>query len=163
MGMAMESTAGSSGASDSFLGELLNTRLYKPAQGRITRQVTGGAVWLAFAIAAWRWYATSFALKWLVDYRYLSADTVGILRFVLPGLLLAVGIWIGYRLVNFPRFADFLIAVEAEMNKVMWPSQDELVRSSVVVIILLIAFAILMYLFDLLWLGLFLWLGIRIV
>lgn len=29
-----------------------------------------------------------------------------------------VGIWFGYRLVNWPRFADFLISVEAELNKV---------------------------------------------
>ena len=32
--------------------------------------------------------------------------------------------------MNMPRFADFLIAVEAEMNKVSWPSKAELIRSS---------------------------------
>jgi preprotein translocase subunit SecE len=63
--------------------------------------------------------------------------------------------------VNYPRFADFLIAVEAEMNKVMWPSQDELVRSSLVVIVLLLAFAGLMYVFDMIWVGLFWLMGIR--
>ncbi len=30
----------------------------------------------------------------------------------------AVGVWFGYRVVNYSVFADFLIAVEAEMNKV---------------------------------------------
>jgi preprotein translocase SecE subunit len=48
------------------------------------------------------------------------------------------------------------------MNKVMWPSQDELVRSSIVVILLLVVFAALMYVFDLVWLGLFVWMGIRV-
>ena len=40
-----------------------------------------------------------------------------------------------FRLVNLPKFADFLIAVEAEMNKVSWPTRTELFRSSVVVIV----------------------------
>ena len=35
--------------------------------------------------------------------------------------VLAFGLWLGYRIVNVPQFADFLIAVEAEMNKVSWP------------------------------------------
>ena len=42
--------------------------------------------------------------------------------YLICGLLLLLGLWIGYRLVNMPQFADFLIAVEAEMNKVSWPS-----------------------------------------
>jgi preprotein translocase subunit SecE len=164
MGMAMENTAGgSSGASESFLGELLSTRLYKPTQGRITRQVTGGAIWLAFAVCAWRWWETAYGLD-LVGY-FLSGDqataAIAWLRWILPGLLLLGGFWVGYRTVNYPRFADFLIAVEAEMNKVMWPSQDELVRSSVVVIILLISFAALMFVFDFIWVWLFWVMGIR--
>ena len=46
-----------------------------------------------------------------------------------PAPCCLVGVWLGYRLVNIPRFADFLIAVEAEMNKVSWPSRGELIRS----------------------------------
>jgi preprotein translocase subunit SecE len=164
MGMAMESAAGGSGESESFLAELLSARLYKPTQGRITRQVTGGAVWLAFAVCAWRWWETATGLKEITAL-LVAPDSVDVvvswLRWILPAMLLAVGVWVGYRIVNYPRFADFLIAVEAEMNKVMWPSQDELVRSSVVVIILLLAFAGLMYVFDLAWVGLFWLMGIR--
>ena len=164
MGMAMENTAGGSGASESFASELLSARLYKPTQGRIARQVTGGAVWVAFAVAAWRWWQTAYGMDLLASLAGSSdsqSTALGVLRWVLPGLLLALGVWIGYRIVNFPRFADFLIAVEAEMNKVMWPSQDEFVRSSVVVIILLLAFAGLMYVFDMAWVGLFWLMGIR--
>jgi preprotein translocase subunit SecE len=165
MGVAMENAAGSSsGASESFASELFSARLYKPTQGRITRQITGGVVWCAFAVAAWRWWLTAYGMDLLGSLAG-SKDgqdaVVNVLRWVLPGLLLAIGLWIGYRVVNFPRFADFLIAVEAEMNKVMWPSQDELVRSSVVVIILLLGFAGLMYAFDMLWVGVFWLMGIR--
>jgi len=164
MGVAMENTAGSSGASESFASELLSARLYKPTQGRIARQITGGAIWLAFAVAAWRWWQTAYGMDLLASLAGAEESqraVLGVLRWVLPGLLLAIGIWIGYRIVNYPRFADFLIAVEAEMNKVMWPSQDELVRSSLVVIVLLLSFAGLMYVFDMVWVGLFWLMGIR--
>lgn len=164
MGMAMENTAGGSGTSESFASELLSARLYKPTQGRIARQITGGAIWLAFAVAAWRWWQTAYGMDLLTSLAGAEESqraALGVLRWVLPGLLLAIGIWIGYRTVNFPRFADFLIAVEAEMNKVMWPSQDELVRSSLVVIVLLLSFAALMYVFDMVWVGLFWLMGIR--
>jgi preprotein translocase subunit SecE len=50
-----------------------------------------------------------------------------------------------------PRFADFLIAVEAEMNKVSWPSRAELFRSVVVVLVSIIGLAIVLYLYDVLW------------
>jgi preprotein translocase subunit SecE len=164
MGVAMENTAGSSGASESFASELFSARLYKPTQGRIARQVTGGAIWVAFAIAAWRWWQTAYGMDLLASLAGAEESqraALNVLRWVLPGLLLALGIWIGYRTVNYPRFADFLIAVEAEMNKVMWPSQDELVRSSLVVIVLLLSFAGLMYVFDMVWVGLFYLMGIR--
>ena len=54
-----------------------------------------------------------------------------------------------------PRFADFLIAVEAEMNKVSWPSRGELVRSSMVVIFVIFALAIILFGYDMLWTFLF--------
>lgn len=164
MGMAMENTAGGSGASESFASELLSARLYKPTQGRIARQITGGAIWVAFAIAAWRWWQTAYGMDLLASLAGAEESqraALGVLRWVLPGLLLAVGVWIGYRTVNYPRFADFLIAVEAEMNKVMWPSQDELVRSSLVVIALLLSFAALMFVFDLAWVWVFELIGVR--
>ena len=54
---------------------------------------------------------------------------------------MAVAGWICYRLVNFPGFADFLIAVEAEMNKVSWPTRTELFRASMVVLFLIFSLA----------------------
>ena len=58
-------------------------------------------------------------------------------------MLLAACVWVSYRLVNVPGFADFLIAVEAEMNKVSWPTRTELFRSSIVVLIMIFALGIL--------------------
>ncbi len=72
-------------------------------------------------------------------------------QFLLPGLLLVASLWATYRLVNFPVFADFLIAVEAEINKVSWPTRPELFRASLVVLIFIFSMAVILALFDLSW------------
>ena len=47
---------------------------------------------------------------------------------VVPLLLSAGLIWFAWRIVNWPTFADFLIATEAEINKVSWTTRKRLVR-----------------------------------
>lgn len=129
-------------AANSFVGELFQAGLYKPSQGRVTRQVTCGALWLVMLIAAYRLYVALF-------------DAPAMAHYFGPTLLVVLGCWASYRLVNYPRFADFLIAVEAEMNKVSWPSWHELVRSSLVVIFVMFALAAVLLGFDALWTFLF--------
>jgi preprotein translocase SecE subunit len=51
------------------------------------------------------------------------------------GLLVALTIWFSWRAVNVPPFADFLIATEAEMNKVSWTPWRKLVKDTVVVLV----------------------------
>jgi preprotein translocase subunit SecE len=63
--------------------------------------------------------------------------------------------------VNIPQFADFLIAVEAEMNKVSWPSRGELVRSAAVVIFVIFLLATVLFAYDLIWRQLFVFIGVR--
>ena len=63
-------------------------------------------------------------------------------RYVVPMVVVFGGLWLAFRLVNIPRFADFLIAVEAEMNKVSWPTRAEMFRSSMVVIVSTISSAL---------------------
>jgi preprotein translocase subunit SecE len=125
-------------AANSFLGELFHAGLYKPSQGRITRQVTCGTLWVVLLIAAYRLYVTLY-------------DASPTVQYLIPGLVAVLGGWASYRLVNFPRFADFLIAVEAEMNKVSWPSWPELMRSSMVVIFVMFALAGVLIAFDATW------------
>lgn len=129
-------------AANSFLGELFQAGLYKPSQGRITRQVTCGALWTIVLVATYRAYVALYDAQALVHY-------------LVPVLIVAIGGWASYRLVNYPRFADFLIAVEAEMNKVSWPSWPELVRSSFVVIFVMFALAAVLLGFDAIWTFLF--------
>lgn len=131
---------------NSLLGEIFQVGLYKPTQGRITRQATCGVLWVAFGIAAYRAYQLLYAYD--------------VWQYLVPAVVVAVGFWASYRLVNYARFADFLIAVEAEMNKVSWPSRTELIRSSLVVIFVIFALAIVLYGFDMVWTFLFRALGI---
>ena len=93
-----------------FFQGLFQTGIYKRSQGRISRQVTFAAVALVMAMGLYRLSQTLF-------------EQGQALRFGLPAVLLVAGLWFAYRLVNVPIFADFLIAVEAEMNKVSWPTQ----------------------------------------
>ncbi len=138
----------------SFVNELFLASIYKKSQGRTVRQVTCLTIWIVFALMGWRLF--EFALK---DYSFSDwgvPSAVGeALRYGLPLLLLSVGVWFGYRLVNWPKFADFLIAVEAELNKVSWPGRSELVKASLVVIFTIFFLAILLFSYDLLWQSIF--------
>ncbi|MGI9470767.1 MAG: preprotein translocase subunit SecE [Rubripirellula sp.] len=130
--------------------ELFQTSVYKPNQGRIVRQLTALAIWVISALGCWALYSTLRG----------NLESGSYLVPVIPGVLLMAGAWFGYRVVNWPRFADFLIAVEAEMNKVTWPSKDELVRASIVVIFTIFFLAISLFLFDILWQQVFTMLGV---
>ena len=121
-----------------WFGELFQVGVYKRSQGRIARQVTFTALVIVFAVAAWR---LAYHRMWLP----------GNVALALAGFLLVGGMWLGFRVVNVPRFADFLIAVEAEMNKVSWPSKAELIRSAVVVIFVLFFLTVVLFGFDLVW------------
>lgn len=129
-----------------FFQELFRTNIYKRTQGRIVRQVTFAAFALAVAFGCWRLNQT------------LGLNTT--VAYVVPGILALCGFWMSYRLVNWPPFADFLIAVEAEMNKVSWPTRTELIRSSVVVLITMFVLAGVLLVFDAFWSWMFRTLGV---
>lgn len=130
--------------------ELFQATVYKPNQGRIVRQLTCLAIWVVIALGCWSLYGTLRG----------SLDSGSYLIPGIPALAFAAGLWFGYRVVNWSRFADFLIAVEAEMNKVTWPSKDELIRASIVVIFTIFFLAIALFSFDVLWQAIFNFIGV---
>ena len=130
-----------------FLQNLFQVGLYKRNQGRITRQVTFAAIAITFALGAW-------GMSSMANLNDMT------MRFGVPGLIVGAGLWLAYRVVNLPAFADFLISVEAEMSKVSWPTRTELIRGSVVVLITIVSLATFLFLFDLLWTFVFTKLGI---
>jgi preprotein translocase subunit SecE len=142
--MGKEKTVGS----PTLAHEMFQLGRYKRTQGRIARQVTLIAIGLIIAIGAWQMYEP------------LRAGYGQQIAMSISGLVLVIGLWCGYRLINWPTFADFLISVEAEMNKVTWPAKAELWRSSLVVMFLMFALAACLLLFDVIWGQLFQWIGI---
>ena len=62
-----------------------------------------------------------------------------------------LGLWTTYRIIHWPRFADFLISVEAEMDKVTWSDWGELKRATVVVLVTMVILTAVLFLFDVFW------------
>src|SRR5262249_28363722 len=71
--------------------------------------------------------------------------------FTVPLLLLAVSLWLAWRVVNMPSFADFLIATEAELNKVSWTTQKRLVQDTIVVLVTVVLLAVFLFSMDWTW------------
>jgi preprotein translocase subunit SecE len=114
----------------------------------MARQVTFFAIVATVAIGAWK-MSTMEAGAWLVPRAARSVLPPEVFaRYLLPAVVLALGTWAAFRIVNIPRFADFLISVEAEMNKVSWPSRGELYRASMVVIILIFLLTAILLAYD---------------
>lgn len=143
----MAATQNNQARAGSLVGEMLSVSLYKWNQGRVTRQVTFAALAVILGAGAWRLSQVVTGLS----AGEVGGPDLGVARFLVPGGLLAVGLWLCFRIVNIPRFAEFLIAVEAEMAKVSWPTATEVFRSSAVVIFLIFALAFLLAAFDLFW------------
>jgi len=116
-----------------LISGMFSATRYKRSQGRIARQLTFAAIAVMIAVGVWKMNST-------------AATDVG--KYVLPLATLVVGLWAGFRIVNLPRFADFLISVEAEMNKVSWPSRAESWRASTVVIMVIFFLAALLFAYD---------------
>jgi len=80
---------------------------------------------------------------------------VPVFTYALSGLILLLGVWFGYRLVNWVTFGDFLISVEGEMAKVSWPGKSELRSSTVVVLTVFLLLSGMIYIYDLILVFLF--------
>ncbi len=141
-----------------FFASLFHHGLYKSTQGRIVRQVTFVTVSVIALLIAWEVGSIGFIADQFVDSAGRVTQTSNYVSLLVLG---TIGLWVGYRIVNYPPFADFLIAVEAEMNKVSWPTWQELWRASLVVIFVIFAMALALWIFDLIWTFLFQWIGIR--
>jgi preprotein translocase subunit SecE len=133
-----------------MLQELFRFGLYKRNQGRIARQATFGAFAVIVALGAWS--LTAYLGGYISDVGVNNPEwpiwKQNLIHFGAPLAILAVGLWASFRLVQMPTFADFLISVEGEMNKVSWPSRSELFRASLVVILVIFFLAFLLFAYD---------------
>lgn len=149
----------------SFWGVFASAGLYKKNQGRLTRQLTSLALGVLVLFGCWTMSQTvlSSPPEFLLPQVETTAtgetlppptyweENWGSIRYGVPTLLAAIGIWAIYRLVNYPRFTDFLISVEAEMDKVSWADQPYLVRATGVVLGVMLVLGAYLWLCDLVW------------
>jgi preprotein translocase SecE subunit len=83
--------------------------------------------------------------------RYFSLVLLPKVAYTIPLILSALTLWLGWRLVNVPVFADFLIATEAELNKVSWTTRRRLVQDTIVVLTTVVLMAVFLFVADFLW------------
>lgn len=127
-----------SSSKNEILQALFSNQAYKPGQGHMLRYGTLAAILFFVVAGAYSWmnvYATAGqALRWGVPL----------------AMVLAFG-WLAYRLVHWPRFADFLISTEGEMAKVSWPAWNEVRVSTIVVLISVIVMSVFLFATDQFW------------
>lgn len=122
-----------------FFANLVQTGLFKPAQGWYARLYTALGLGAIAAAGVYQVYETTM-------------DYTPVWRLGIPTALLLVLGWLIFRVVHFPPFAEFLIATEAEMNKVSWTSKDDLYRATTVVLTTVLIMAVFLFVVDWLWL-----------
>jgi preprotein translocase subunit SecE len=124
----------------SFWNELLAVGLYKRNQGRLTRQLTAAGLGALVVVGAY-----------VLSQGPLSGYTAAV-RSGVPAVIVVIAAWMIFRLVNWPLFAEFLISVEAEMNKVSWASPKELYRATIVVLSTMLFLGVVLFAYDNMWL-----------
>ncbi len=101
--------------------------IYKPGQGYYTRMLSAvGVGVMVLSGVGWLWEKMPTIVRNTDHILYYQAGMA-------VGVIAVFGI-IVFLILNKPNVADFMIATEAEMNKVNWPSKKEIIGSTWVVI-----------------------------
>jgi preprotein translocase subunit SecE len=129
---------GRGGGIAAFVANLARADRYKPLQGRHAR--LGTAIGLGAVV-----------VLGLVQLYEQLADYPKSTQLAVPAVVGLVLGWLVYRVVEFPPFVEFLIATEAEMNKVSWTSKDELKRATAVVLVTVALMAVFLFGVDFVW------------
>ncbi len=140
-----------------------STDPYKKAQGLKVRRLTMLGVLIVLGCGVYSLMNSSLLTtgptNWEVTIPLVLDNAGNTLRiplipdrqFSIPLLLIAATLWFSYRLINVPAFADFLVATEAEMNKVSWSTKKQLISDTIVVLATVILMALFLLLVDMFW------------
>lgn len=126
------------GSRGELLGALLSSQPYKPGQGSRARYGTLGALAVVILYGGNSWVQ-------------INIGATAAMRWGVPFVGVVAALWVAYRLIHYPRFADFLISTEAEMNKVSWPGKQELRVSTAVVLISVLLMGLFLFVADVFW------------
>jgi len=120
----------------------MKLEFYKKGQGYYIRLGTALAVTVLAVLACASLYQKMTGLQ-LEDKNLQRWIQAGV-----PALVFAVLGWLIFKIVNMPKFADFLIATEGEMKKVSWSTRKEITSSTIVVIVTVFILAALLTVVD---------------
>jgi preprotein translocase subunit SecE len=128
---------------------------YRPEEGHRGRALIGGIAISVLALygchALWDWLP-----KGVEDFWGKHLFDLGDEQFTInPAVTLALGLSIAsllsvFKLVNYPRFVDFLIDTENELKKVSWASKRQVISESIVVLATVILIGFYVFLVDML-------------
>lgn len=120
--------------------------IYKPGQGYWTRVLSavGAGILVLSGVA---WLVRQLGVIRTEYLNYIQAGTASV-------IILAAGVGL-FWFLNKPGVVDFMIATEAEMRKVNWPTRRELTVSTWVVICGMVLMASVLMLIDLVFFFLF--------
>jgi len=127
---------------------------YKPTLGKRLRRMTTLGIALIGLTGIYSLEQQSVLPEhWVVElpFELGSLLLVPQARTTLPILLVVLTVWVSWRAIHVPTFAEFLIATEAEMNKVNWPTRRQLAQDTVVVLTTTLLLAVFLLAVDLFW------------
>ncbi len=122
---------------------------YKKTQGRPARQI---ALCVVVACISWLLVSAGALARPVLNGAFKSIGIGAAIGWLgVCVVLIALSGLLAFVLLNRPRWADFLISVQAEIDKVTWPSKGEVRKATIVVLILLVSMAVVIFLFDVVW------------
>lgn len=125
-------------AQGEFWRSMLSAGAFKPGQGKYARWGTFAALVVLIGAGFYNWNNLFGVHEW-------------VRKWAIPAPIALLLTWLSYRLINYPRFADFLITTEAEMAKVKWPTWRELRVATMVVLITVVLLAVFLFWTDIVW------------
>lgn len=132
-----------------------HTTAYKASQGRKMRRYTLIGLLLVGLSGVWalmhRDALAAGDLVYKMPFGIPNFTALTDQQYSVPLLIAAATLWLAWRAVNIPTFADFLIATEAEMNKVSWASRKRLVQDTIVVLVTTLLLTLFLLVVDLFW------------
>jgi preprotein translocase SecE subunit len=133
----------------------LDASSYKRAQGSRVRRLTILGVIVLFGSGVYTmWHNNVVPVgNWSIWIPMVDRNLILLpaAHLTLPLLLGALTIWLAWRVVNYPVFADFLIATEAEINKVSWTPRARLIQDTIVVLITVFIITLFLFIVDIFW------------
>lgn len=128
---------------------------YKRNQGVRVRRFTMLGIFLVFGSGIYTMIHNHVisSENWVVSIPFAHANITLLpnIKMMVPIVLSLLTIWFAWRVVNFPTFADFLIATEAEINKVSWTPRPKLLRDTVVVLTTVLLITLFLFVVDIFW------------